>query len=164
MYITQPPVAAPAAAAEPEPEPEPQGVTAVALYECVSKINRQVGGTDRAVHSYDAAEDNELTFREGDRIVEIEAVSEDWWQGRDLDGNAGLFPGESRAVRCGIRKLSALVSELRGGARIGHGVETRRQETIWRPCCRLRVNIRWCYAAHVLGIILAVTLSERWGT
>ena len=29
--------------------------------------------------SYDAAEDNELTFREGDRIVEIEAASDEWW-------------------------------------------------------------------------------------
>ena len=44
--------------------------------------------------SYDAAEDNELTFREGDRIVEIEAVTEDWWRGRDQHGNVGLFPGE----------------------------------------------------------------------
>lgn len=75
--------------------------------------------TDRSVYSYDAAEDNELTFREGDRIVEIEAVSEDWWQGRDQHGNVGLFPGGSRVVPCGIRKLSALyISELRGGTRI----------------------------------------------
>jgi hypothetical protein len=43
--------------------------------------------------SYDATEDNELSFREGDRIAEIEAVSEDWWSGRDQHGNVGLFPG-----------------------------------------------------------------------
>ena len=43
--------------------------------------------------SYDAAEDNELTFREGDRIVEIEAASDEWWQGKDKHGNVGLFPG-----------------------------------------------------------------------
>jgi len=43
--------------------------------------------------SYDAAEDNELSFREGDRIAEIEAVSEDWWSGRDQHDNVGLFPG-----------------------------------------------------------------------
>ena len=43
--------------------------------------------------SYEAAEDNELSFVEGDLIVDIEAVSEDWWQGRDQHGNVGLFPG-----------------------------------------------------------------------
>jgi hypothetical protein len=36
-----------------------------------------------------------LSFKEGDRITEIEAPSEDWWQGKDKDGNVGLFPGES---------------------------------------------------------------------
>ena len=46
--------------------------------------------------SYDAAEDNEISFREGDRIIEIEPASEDWWQGKDKHGNTGLFPGESR--------------------------------------------------------------------
>ena len=44
--------------------------------------------------SYDRAEENELSFREGDRITEIEAASEDWWQGKDKDGNIGLFPGQ----------------------------------------------------------------------
>ena len=44
--------------------------------------------------SYDAAEDNELTFREGDRIVEIEAASDEWWQGKDKHGAVGLFPGK----------------------------------------------------------------------
>jgi len=43
--------------------------------------------------SYDAAEENEVTFREGERIVEIEAVSDDWWQGKTADGSVGLFPG-----------------------------------------------------------------------
>ena len=45
--------------------------------------------------SYEASEDNELSFREGDRIVEIEAASDDWWQGKDVHGNVGLFPGVS---------------------------------------------------------------------
>ena len=43
--------------------------------------------------SYDAAEENEISFREGERIVEIEAVSDDWWQGKMADGSVGLFPG-----------------------------------------------------------------------
>jgi hypothetical protein len=44
-------------------------------------------------YSYEAAEDNELSFYENDRIIEIEAVSDDWWSGRDQHGNVGLFPG-----------------------------------------------------------------------
>lgn len=43
--------------------------------------------------SYDAAEDNEITFREGDIITEIEPASEDWWQGKNSVGEIGLFPG-----------------------------------------------------------------------
>lgn len=30
---------------------------------------------------------------EGDHIKEIEAVSDDWWQGKDQHGSVGLFPG-----------------------------------------------------------------------
>ncbi|KAI9512504.1 SH3 domain-containing protein [Russula earlei] len=68
-----PPVAA--ITTEPQPDLAPdESVVAIALYD------------------YDAAEDNELTFREGDRITDIEAISEDWWSGHDQHGNAGLFP------------------------------------------------------------------------
>jgi hypothetical protein len=41
-----------------------------------------------------------VSFREGDRITQIEAVSEDWWSGQDQHGNIGLFPGSSLSVRC----------------------------------------------------------------
>ena len=158
-WITQPPAAAPAAA-EPEPEPEPQGVAAIALYEYVSSLHQQSRRsrtcTDRPVHSYDAAEDNELTFREGDRIVEIEAASEDWWQGRDQHGNVGLFPGESRVIHGGRKRLSAAGSELRGGTRIDQGpwtlhiweVERRKTRRVLGPCCRSTVNLWCCYPAH----------------
>jgi len=68
-----------AAPAPPPPPPRPptpddEGVTAIALYD------------------YEATEDNELSFAEGDRITEIEAASDDWWQGKDQHGNVGLFP------------------------------------------------------------------------
>lgn len=43
--------------------------------------------------SYEAAEENEISFCEGDRIVEIEVMSDDWWQGKTADGTVGLFPG-----------------------------------------------------------------------
>ena len=48
-------------------------------------------------HSYEAAEDNEISFNEGDKITEIEPASEDWWQGMNPHGNIGLFPGKSSA-------------------------------------------------------------------
>ena len=44
-------------------------------------------------YSYEAAEDNEISFNEGDKITEIEPASEDWWQGMNMHGNIGLFPG-----------------------------------------------------------------------
>lgn len=42
--------------------------------------------------SYDAGEDNEISFREGERITEIEEASPDWWEGTSPDGQRGLFP------------------------------------------------------------------------
>lgn len=69
---------------------------AIALYEYVFATLTFIANTSLTPHScsYDAAEDNELSFREGDKIVEIEAASDDWWQGKDAAGNVGLFPGE----------------------------------------------------------------------
>lgn len=52
---------------------------------------------DKADGSYDAAEDNELSFKEGDKITDIDKVDEDWWQGR-ANGNEGLFPGECASL------------------------------------------------------------------
>ncbi|KAK4683548.1 hypothetical protein P7C73_g6697, partial [Tremellales sp. Uapishka_1] len=44
-----------------------------------------------AVYDYDAAEDNELSFKEGEMITDIEKVDPDWWQGK-VNGLQGLFP------------------------------------------------------------------------
>ena len=49
-------------------------------------------------YSYEAAEDNEITFMEGERIVEIEPASEEWWQGKNKAGQTGLFPGRSHCI------------------------------------------------------------------
>ncbi|CAI1881985.1 hypothetical protein SEUBUCD646_0C01550 [Saccharomyces eubayanus] len=46
-----------------------------------------------AEYDYDAAEDNELTFAENDKIINIEFVDDDWWLGElEKDGSKGLFP------------------------------------------------------------------------
>lgn len=70
---------APVAPAAPSPPPaqQPQQPSAVALYD------------------YQAEEENEISFAEGDVITEIEFVSEDWWQGTAANGRSvGLFPGK----------------------------------------------------------------------
>ncbi|CRK13123.1 hypothetical protein BN1708_002484 [Verticillium longisporum] len=61
------------AQAEPERQPQAAGRTATALFD------------------YEAAEDNELGFRENDKITDIEFPDEDWWFGH-LRGKQGLFP------------------------------------------------------------------------
>ena len=46
----------------------------------------------KVVWEYEAAEDNELTLREGAIITSIEQLDEGWWSGVDADGREGLFP------------------------------------------------------------------------
>ncbi|QLL31123.1 hypothetical protein HG536_0A09400 [Torulaspora globosa] len=46
-----------------------------------------------AEYDYEAAEDNELTFSENDKIINIDFVDEDWWLGElEKNGEKGLFP------------------------------------------------------------------------
>ncbi|QLQ81274.1 hypothetical protein HG537_0F00350 [Torulaspora globosa] len=46
-----------------------------------------------AEYDYEAAEDNELTFNENDKIINIDFVDEDWWLGElEKNGEKGLFP------------------------------------------------------------------------
>ncbi|PRT55059.1 Protein app1 [Wickerhamiella sorbophila] len=69
-----PPPARPVASEpEPEEEEEPTGGSAIAEYD------------------YDAVDEDELAFREGDKITNIEFASDDWWSG-EANGKVGLFP------------------------------------------------------------------------
>lgn len=46
-----------------------------------------------ALYDYEAAEEGELSFVEGELITEIEFVSEEWWQGKnESKGLEGVFP------------------------------------------------------------------------
>ncbi|KZP01525.1 hypothetical protein CALVIDRAFT_8603 [Calocera viscosa TUFC12733] len=45
-----------------------------------------------AQFEYEAAEDNEISFAEGQKIIDLEFVSDDWWSGRVEGGAQGLFP------------------------------------------------------------------------
>ncbi|KAG8165025.1 hypothetical protein KVR01_005300 [Diaporthe batatas] len=67
-----PPPAAAAAPAEPQPAAG-GGAVATALFD------------------YEAAEDNELSFAEGDKITNLEFPDDDWWFGH-LGAKSGLFP------------------------------------------------------------------------
>ena len=69
--------------------------------------------------SYDAAEDNEVSFCEGERITGIEEVGEGWWQGVTPRGEMGMFPGAcvvclQRVCVDGLMMCRALGSELCG--------------------------------------------------
>lgn len=47
-----------------------------------------------AQFDYEKDEDNEVEFLEGDEIVDIEFVDEEWWSGKNSrTGHLGLFPG-----------------------------------------------------------------------
>nr|ODN85949.1 hypothetical protein L203_04448 [Cryptococcus depauperatus CBS 7841] len=65
----------------PPPPPPPATVSTVATEGLVML----------AAYDYEAGEDNEISFREGDRIIQIEKVDPDWWQGI-CNGKEGLFP------------------------------------------------------------------------
>jgi hypothetical protein len=45
------------------------------------------------LYEYQAQEDNELSLKEGDRLVEVEKVDEGWWFGvNEKSKISGLFP------------------------------------------------------------------------
>lgn len=73
--VPEPVEAKPAPAVAAVPEPANAGPTAIAEYD------------------YEKDEDNEVAFEEGDRLVGIEFVDDEWWQGvNEKTGESGLFP------------------------------------------------------------------------
>ncbi|CAN6674751.1 actin-binding protein [Trichomonascus vanleenenianus] len=65
------PVPAPPAEAEPEKEAKPFAI---------------------AEYDYDADEEGEISFKEGEKISDLEFPDEDWWSGTNAKGETGLFP------------------------------------------------------------------------
>ncbi|VDO04263.1 unnamed protein product [Rodentolepis nana] len=50
-------------------------------------------GTARAQFDFEAAEDNEISFKEGDIITLVDISDQNWWKGR-IRGTEGLFPAQ----------------------------------------------------------------------
>jgi hypothetical protein len=46
----------------------------------------------RALYDYEATDETEIGFKEGDIIRGIETIDEGWWRGYDTSGHFGLFP------------------------------------------------------------------------
>jgi len=44
------------------------------------------------IYAYDATEENELTFAEGETIYLLEKDDSGWWRGRNKKGQEGVFP------------------------------------------------------------------------
>lgn len=64
-----------------------------------------------AEYDYEAGEENELTFTEGDKIINIEFVDDDWWLGElEKTGEKGLFP--SNYVELAQQTSLVLISEI----------------------------------------------------
>jgi len=66
------------------------------------------------IYAYEATEENELSFGEGETILLIEKDDSGWWRGRNQKGEEGVFPsnfvevvGEEGAATAGTVMVNA---------------------------------------------------------
>lgn len=77
-----------------------QAASAVSSEQHTQQQTKSSGKTAIAEYDYKKEEDNEITFSQGDLIVDIEFVEEDWWSGRNsVTGEVGVFPGNFVALQ-----------------------------------------------------------------
>eukprot|EP00123_Amoebidium_parasiticum_P017195 comp23750_c0_seq2/m.41031 comp23750_c0_seq2/g.41031 ORF comp23750_c0_seq2/g.41031 comp23750_c0_seq2/m.41031 type:complete len:153 (-) comp23750_c0_seq2:610-1068(-) len=60
--------------------------------EAAEQAGGEEGPTAQALYDYDAADDTEISFREGDHIYHIKEIDAGWWTGMTQDGKEGMFP------------------------------------------------------------------------
>lgn len=81
--------------APPAPEPTIEETTSSLATTHLDEAPASSSGAGQkaiAIYGYDAAEDNELTFAEGDTITQVQQIDEGWWSGVGPNGVEGLFP------------------------------------------------------------------------
>lgn len=109
-----PPPPPPPAPPAPEPEPEPEAPAPPPPPPPPPASSAQPQAL--ALYDYEIDEDNEVAFSEGDRIVDIEFASEDWWSGtNERTGLTGLFPA--------VRMLDTNPTELRRIAGVARSID-----------------------------------------
>ncbi|CAI5759307.1 unnamed protein product [Candida verbasci] len=73
-------------------KPEQKETAAAAPSLASREEPKQKTKTATAEYDYDKDEDNEIGFKEGELIIDIEFVDDDWWSGKNPQGEIGLFP------------------------------------------------------------------------
>lgn len=63
-----------------------------AIYDDAETLSKPEGVCAVALYDYQAAEENEITFDPGDRIMDIDMIDDGWWIGTDKEGKRGMFP------------------------------------------------------------------------
>lgn len=77
---------------EPETEPEAPAPPLAPRPAAVPPVEKKAPSAV-AEYTYEKDEDNEIGFEEGDLIIEIDFVDDDWWSGKhSKSGEIGLFP------------------------------------------------------------------------
>lgn len=80
----------PEAEPEPEPEPEPE---AEPEPEPEAEPEAASGEAWIALYAYDAADDDEVSFAEGERIIDVEQIDDGWVKGTvESTGASGMLP------------------------------------------------------------------------
>ncbi|KIX01804.1 uncharacterized protein Z518_09531 [Rhinocladiella mackenziei CBS 650.93] len=69
-----------------------------AVEEAPAAVSTASGERARAEYDYEAAEDNEVSLREGEMVTDIQRIDPDWWLVKNEAGQTGLVPSNYLTV------------------------------------------------------------------